>query len=209
MSNIYWIGGSPCAGKTTISEIIGQEFGWQVYHIDRHIESYLKRADEYKHPNLSYYRKIGLRNFLLLDAETQLESVIGMSHEQFAFILEDIAELDDNRPILVEGANLLATDILNQGASAQHCQWMIPTQTFQLEVYPKRGSWVQDVLRHHFEPDEAIIAFENWMERDAMMATWTANEAHRLNINVITVDGSISLLDNAETVMHHFGLLQD
>jgi len=206
MAEIFWLGGSPCAGKTTISHIIGQEFGWHIYHIDRYVESYLQRAGKKKHPHLTAYKKMGLKDFLLQDPQIQMQQVIGMSHEQFAFILDDLAEIEA-KTILVEGANLLAKDVAKQIKSESHAMWMTPTEEFQLETYPKRGSWVQDVLRHNYEGDEGIIAFERWMERDAGIAKWTAEEAEKQGIPVIVVDGSLSLLDNAEIVMQHFGLM--
>lgn len=208
MPQINWISGSPCAGKTTISQIIGQEFGWQVYHVDRNFERYLQRANSEEHPHLIQYKNMGLQRFLLQDPQWQLEQIIGISKEQFKFILEDIADLPDDNPILVEGANILAEDVIQQIETPSHAMWLVPTETFQLETYPKRGSWVQDVLRHHFNPDEAILAFERWMQRDALMAKWTANEAEMRQIPVILVDGSTTLLDNAEIVMWHFGLLK-
>lgn len=208
MPQINWIGGSPCAGKTTISHIIGQEFGWQIYHIDRNFERYLQRANAVQHPHLIQYKNMGLQQFLLQDPYWQLEQVKGISKEQFEFILEDIAELPVDKPILVEGANLRVADVIQQIQTPSQAIWLVPTEAFQLETYPKRGSWVQDVLRHHYEPDDAIVAFERWMQRDALMAEWTANEAESQEIPVIRVDGSVSLLDNAEIVMRHFGLLE-
>lgn len=206
MRAVYWIGGSPCAGKTTISHIIGQQFGWTIYHIDRHIETYLQRANPENHPHLIAYQQMGLQKFLLQDPQWQMQQVIGMSREQFGFILEDIAELDSDSPILVEGATLLAEDVIRQIQSVSQAIWIVPTEIFQLETYPKRGSWVQDVLRHYYDSQEAITAFERWMERDALMALWTAKEAENLDIPVIVVDGSVSLLDNAEIVMNHLNL---
>jgi hypothetical protein len=208
MQHVYWLGGSPCAGKTTISHIIAQEFGWQTYHIDREVESYLERADSQKHPHLSAYKEMGLQRFLLQPAQAQLEIVLGMSHEQFTFILEDLSKFPEDLPILVEGANLRPHDVAPHLPDSSHALWLVPTEEFQLEVYPKRGTWVQDVLRHHFEDDSRVDVFEQWMERDALMARWAEKAATDLGIRVIVVDGSASLLDNAELVMKHFGLLR-
>lgn len=212
MMGLYWIGGSPCAGKTTISEIIAQEFNWLVYSIDRYFETYLARATPDEHPFLTSYKTMGLKHFLLQPAESQLDQVTGISYEQFDFILADIQtlqETDPTRPILVEGSNILAKQVAKQLQTINQTIWLVPTEDFQLETYPTRGSWVQDVLRHHYEPDDGILAFERWMERDAQWAKQTASQAKTHNIPVITVDGSVPLLDNAESVMRHFGLLSD
>jgi hypothetical protein len=208
MKHLYWLGGSPCAGKTTISHIIAQEFGWQTYHIDREVEHYLERANKQSQPNLAAYREMGLKRFLLLSAKEQLDIVLGMSQEQFAFILEDIAQFPEDVPVLVEGANLRPQDVAPIMSDNSHALWLVPTEEFQLDVYPRRGTWVQDVLRHNFEDDTKVDVFEQWMERDAMMARWAAKSAESVGIRVIIVDGSVSLLDNAEIVMKHFGLLE-
>lgn len=209
---VYWIGGSPCAGKTTISNIIAQEFGWLVYSIDRYFETYLQRADSNKHPHLTAYSQLGLKQFLLQDPQKQLEQIIGMSQEQFEFILDDLAQLKVDNPeniILVEGSNILADSVSSQIASPKQAMWIVPTETFQLETYPKRGSWVQGVLRHHYQAEEGIIAFERWMERDANWAKFTASKARKHNIPVLIVDGSTSLLDNTEMIMRYFDLLDE
>lgn len=208
MKHVYWMGGSPCAGKTTIAQIIAQEYGWQVYHIDRHVESYLNRAEPEKHPFLTSYTQIGLQKFLPLPPEDQLERVKNMSTEQFQFILEDIAEMASDKPILVEGANMRVEDVASMMADTSHAIWLVPTEAFQLEVYPRRGTWVHDVLRHHFAEDERVDVFERWMQRDILMAQWTAAQARLHNIQVILVDGEKSLLENAETVMKCFKLIK-
>lgn len=207
MQHIYFLGGSPCAGKTTISHIIAQEFGWQIYHIDREVESYLERADKQAHPYLSSYKDLGLKRFLLLPAKEQLDMVLGMSQEQFAFVLEDIAQFPNDIPTLVEGANIRPQEVAQSLPNLAHALWLVPTEEFQLDVYPRRGTWVQDVLRHNFEDDARVDVFEQWMERDAMMARWAAQSAENLGIRVIVVDGSTTLLENAELVMKHFGLI--
>lgn len=207
MNHVYWMGGSPCAGKTTIAQIIAQEYGWQIYHIDRHVESYLERADPEKHPFLSSYKQIGLKKFLPLNPEEQLERVKNMSAEQFQFILDDIAELESDTPILVEGANLRAEDVARTALDISHAVWLVPTEEFQLEVYPHRGTWVHDVLRFHFAEDERVDVFDRWMQRDSLMAIWTAEQAKLHHIQLIVVDGEKSLLENAELVLNCFKLI--
>ncbi|MEL6306861.1 MAG: hypothetical protein AAFN11_12875 [Chloroflexota bacterium] len=209
MNQVYWMGGAPCAGKTTISHIISQEFGWYVYHIDRHIESYLRRATADVHPALTTYKKMGLQKFLLQTSDIQFEQVVAMHHEQVAFIEADIAELrqEIETPILVEGANLIPDKIAQKQASPKHSIWLVPTEKFLLDTYPKRGNWVQEVLRRYEKADDGVQAFENWMMRDARFAGHIAHHVQAQSMTLITVDGSVSLLDNAEIAMRHFGLL--
>lgn len=211
MTRIYWMGGAPCAGKTTISHIISQEFGWHIYHVDRHIEKYLHRAIENAHPALTAYKKMGLQKFLLQTPQAQLDHVIAMHHEQATFMHADIAELteDIETPILVEGATLIPDDIAQKQASPQHSIWLVPTEQFLLHTYPKRGSWVQEVLRRYEKSEKGVQAFENWMMRDAQFARHITQQVQPYAMKLLTVDGTRPLLDNAEIVMRHFGLLDD
>lgn len=206
MEHVYWIGGSPCAGKTTITSIIAQELGWQTYHLDRHVESYLERATE-QHPYLQRYKQIGMLHFLNRPAQTQLQDVLGMSGEQFTFLLSDVRARPKQPPLLVEGANMLPQDVVRVSATVERIIWLVPSEDFLLDTYPRRGQWVQDVLRQYPTEAERLTVFDHWMERDALMAQWTAQAARDLGIRVITVNGKRTLLENTELVATHFGLL--
>lgn len=206
MQHVYWIGGSPCAGKTTIAHIIAQEYGWQTIHLDRHMEEYLQRAKEEQHPTLARYRKDGLQMFLSQTAEEQFSAVQQLSHEQFEFILDTIRQFDSDSPILVEGANILASDVIRVVSELNHVVWLVPTEEFQLQTYPRRGTWVLDVLRQNFPEEQRVDVFEQWMLRDTLMAEWTANQARMHNIPVRIVDGTLTIRENAQFVGQHFGL---
>ena len=206
MQQVYWMGGSPCAGKTTIAHILAQEYGWQTYHIDRHVETYLKDATDQAQPTLCAYRRGGLRAFLSDPPQKQLEAVQAISHEQFSFILAAVRKMDDSAPILIEGANMLVQDVLSAAVDLAHIIWLVPTEEFLLRAYPRRGTWVQDVLRQNFPEEQRLEIFDHWMLRDSMMAEWTANEARKHDVAVITVDGSQSIRENAALVAHYFGL---
>jgi len=206
MAAIYWMGGSPCAGKTTISQIIAQEFGWKVHSLDRHVEEYLHRANPDQHSALIEYNSLGLKSFLSLPAEEQLQLIWRMSAEWFQFLWADARNLLSDAPVLVEGSNIRPQDVMATGVEFDQVIWLTPTEDFLLEAYPRRGAWVQDVLAQ-VAPEEQIDVFEQWMLRDTMHARQTSAQAQQLGFRTLLVDGSTPLLDNAEMVMRHFGLI--
>lgn len=205
--NIYWIGGSPCAGKTTIAGILGQEYDLQLYHVDRHVEDYFQRADPEKHPHITRYNQIGLKHFLQIPAGEQLREVLGISTEQFPFVLQDVRRMQQmsKKAVLIEGANIRPQDVANIVEDVQRVFWLVPTEDFLLETYPRRGQWVGDVLRQYFADGERVDVFHNWMLRDTLHARWTAREAAAHGFRVLWVDGSTSVIDNAGIVADHFG----
>ena len=38
LSHVYWLGGGPCSGKTTVSDVIGTRRDVLAYHVDQHRE---------------------------------------------------------------------------------------------------------------------------------------------------------------------------
>lgn len=40
LDNIYWIGGSPCAGKTSISEMLVEKYGFTLYRCDDYLDKH-------------------------------------------------------------------------------------------------------------------------------------------------------------------------
>ncbi len=41
MSSVYWLGGSTCAGKTTIANILSENYGFTVYHCDEYLGTHM------------------------------------------------------------------------------------------------------------------------------------------------------------------------
>jgi broad-specificity NMP kinase len=37
-NSVFWLGGSPCAGKSSISERLASDFGLDIYHVDEAFE---------------------------------------------------------------------------------------------------------------------------------------------------------------------------
>ena len=207
LTQVYWLGGSPCAGKTTIAAIIAQEHGWQVYHLDRYIDSYLQRADPDQHPHITRYKHTGLKQFLALPYQEQFQRVLGLSMEYIHFVLADIDDMPDDVPILVEGSNLRLQDVVRYLPDVHHALWMTPTEDFLFRTYPKRGTWVQDVLRHYYPEEQRHDIFAQWMLRDARHAQWASEQAREHDIRLIVVDGKHPIRHNAALVEQHFGLV--
>ncbi len=57
LENVFWLGGSPCAGKSSISEIIASRFGLDVCHVDETFEAHEQRCDPLRHPALTKWSK--------------------------------------------------------------------------------------------------------------------------------------------------------
>lgn len=171
LSHIYWIGGSPCAGKTTIARKLAAEYSFTYYKCDDCYDDHMSRSTP---DQQSYMYKIKdqtwdqvwSKQFCSLSVEEQIEDVIRVYEEQFSLILEDLLSRPKTTPILVEGAALLPNLVAPLLTDLNHAIWIVSTPEFQVEHYKKR-EWIHRILKQY---DDSDLVFSNWMERDSGFA---------------------------------------
>ena len=201
--NIYWIGGSPCSGKSSIAELLCSAFGFAYYKCDDHLERYIKIGADQNIEIMKKYNTMNMdQTWLERHVEEQVEDEIAFYKEAFAIISNDIIKDFGNRDVVVEGAAILPELIKANHIHVKNYVCMVPTEDFQLENYKKR-EWVHDYLKPCSNPD---LAFENWMARDIRFAERMLEKAKAYDMNYIVVDGSKSIEENYKEVLKAFDL---
>lgn len=71
---------------------------------------------------------------------------------------------------------------------------------FQRKNYSQL-EWVRGILE---QCDNSEVAFHNWMQRDAEFARWLKAEVNVLGMELMQVDGTHTIEDNAMAVATHF-----
>lgn len=199
---IYWIGGSPCSGKSTIAKLLTDKYDFTYYNCDEAYHNHLKRCRSELHPIMTKLKDLSLNDIFSRPVDQQVKEVIKFYHEEFEFILEDITSISLNKPILVEGAALLPENVSPLLHTKNHGAWLIPTAKFQVEQYSKRD-WIQSILEECRTPKQS---FENWMNRDIEFAHFINKDAQDRGLKIIVVDGSTTLEENLAIVEEHFKL---
>lgn len=202
LENVFWLGGSPCAGKSSISEIIASRFGFDVYHVDEAFEVHAQRFDPIRHPTLAKWSASSWNQRWMQPLDRLVQDVIACYQEHFTLILEDVFSLP-NRPLLVEGTALLPRQVTRVLSRESRAIWLIPTTDFQRAHYSERD-WARRVVAQCSNPD---LAFHNWMERDIRFAKWVKAEASVLQLPLLSIDRNRTIEENAEAVAGHFHLV--
>ena len=202
LSHVYWIGGSPCAGKSTIAQTLADRYNLHYYQCDAWFDTHQQRAQPDRQPLL--YRLAGMScdEIWLPPVAAQIAREIAIYREEFAMILADLQALPRTQPILAEGAALLPALVVKQLAQLRHAIWITPTPAFQRFHYAQRP-WIHDVVRTCSDP---VLAFDNWMARDEAFAQVVNEQAMTLGLPLLIVDGSRSLLENMAFVEERLGL---
>lgn len=195
----YWIGGSPCAGKSSIAALLAARHGLRHFECDAGASSRMDRMAGLGLPAYDQLAALDTCARLARPPEWQVELEVAFYGEQFRFLLD---ELPDEVPLLVEGADLLPALLAGAGVPLDRSVWIVPTAGFQLRHYADRP-WVGPYLATC--PDPAA-AFDSWMQRDVGYARHVRTTAEQLGGRVITVDGRHPLEQTASLVEQHFGL---
>jgi hypothetical protein len=201
--NVYWIGGSPCSGKSSVADAIAARHCLGQYNCDEAYERHRTMTTADRFPVFYRLHVASAEDlWVLRSVEQQVAEEIQLYREEFPLILEDLEALFADGQMVAEGAALLPELIAGLGVHCERAVWIVPTEAFQREHYARRA-WRHDVVKDCSDPDRA---WENWMARDAGFALAVAEQARSLGFKVLTTDGTRSIDDAVRLVEAHFGL---
>lgn len=200
--DIYWIGGSPCSGKSTVVDLLREKYGFDDFRCDSYMYAHMGKADPDNQPIMSKLSRMSWDEIWMRPVELLIEEELAFYHEEFPMLLEEIERNKDGKPLLVEG-NALLPDLLEAaGIDHQRIIYLIPSRDFQVSHYAKRA-WKEEILKDCVSPEQAI---QNWMDRDAGFGDKVFGRAVELDIRAIRVHAGLPLEEVAKTVENHFGL---
>lgn len=201
LAQMYWINGSVCAGKTTVSEEISKIMNWNIYHCDAWLDKHRNKASPKKHPNFYKISRITGDELWLRPLEEQIATEDISADEEFELALEDLKKIlkEDSRPLLFDGF-VTPKKLLPLLPSKNHAFYLIATEEFQLHHYSQRP-WIDEVLA---KTSNKQLAWHNWMQRDLAAARSLEKQVKKTSTPWLSVDGSISLQETIDHIIKHF-----
>jgi adenylate kinase family enzyme len=200
-NNVYWIGGAPDTGKSTVANIIAERHNAEVYHYDRtdlqHHEELAKTDPE-------------VRRFLdasmderWLDARPDelAHRALKSFRDRFPLVIQDLAPMLSERPIIVEGFGFLPSLLQPLLPSADHAAFVIPSSKFKHESMLRRGK-----PSFANQTRDAERTRRNLIDRDEILARQYQAEAERGSYLLITIDGAELPEQIVHQLEHHFKL---
>lgn len=204
LGHAYWMGGSPCAGKSSIAELLAREFGLQIFNVDKAFnQKHRHHLDPRRQPTLHKWVTSPWADLWMQPAEMLLTEAKASYAEHFGLIVADVSAMPSETQILVEGTALLPDRVNSLQVAYNRAIWLVPTEEFQRTYYPSRGDWVNQILAQCRDPD---LALQNWMDRDVAFAKWVIDRTQALGYRVVEIDGTSSIEAYAALVAGHFQL---
>ncbi len=201
MANIYYIGGSPCSGKSTVTEILAAKYHLFYFKVDDFIDKYLKMGASKGYEICKKQDSLRADEIWMREPVLQCQEELLYYKETFAFVLEDLMQIKE-KDIITEGAAYLPELMRKLNISNNRYISITPTRDFQISHYKKR-EWISFVLEGCSDKEKA---FSNWMERDILFAKEVQKQCIKENYVSIINDGNIEVDEYVHRIAAHFGL---
>ncbi|SHI77552.1 GNAT family N-acetyltransferase [Pseudobutyrivibrio xylanivorans] len=136
LRNVYFVTGTPCGGKTTISRALGKKYGIPVYDIDEMFPRHQAIADDIHQPNMrKQFRDAD--EFFGRSVEEYKAWLLGNLREQIDFIILDLMKLSQNGPIICDCH--FTMEQIEQFSDPSRAVFMITDPTDLVETYCDRS----------------------------------------------------------------------
>lgn len=201
MRKTYYIGGSPCSGKSTIAEIVSKKYGLYYFKVDDFLDKYTKMGESKGYEVCKKQESMNPEQIWMRDSLLQCTEELSFYEEIFEFVLADLEKIEA-KGILTEGAAYLPKLMKKLSISKDRYLAITPTKDFQISHYTQR-EWVPYVLEGCSDKEKA---FSNWMNRDIMFAQEVQRQCSEDQYVSIINDGSIEIDELVDIVVSHFGL---
>lgn len=200
MKKVYFVGGSPCAGKSTICEIIAKKYNLYYFKVDDYLDKYMKmvalNGKSFCKKNLSMTNEeIWMRNPMI-----QKNEEFSIYKEIFDSIIRELEQINCDKNIITEGCAYIPSLMKELGIAENMYLAIIPTKEFQIFHYEKR-KYVPKMLSGCSDKTKA---FQNWMERDFLFSKEIERQCREEKFRVMINDGKTDLDDMINEVVTHF-----
>ena len=101
LKNVYFITGTPCGGKTTVSRLLSSMYGITLYDIDSMYDTHRAASDKEHQPCMNTVFA-DADAFFGRNTDEYLNWLKGVTKEQLSFILLDLIRLSADSPVICD-----------------------------------------------------------------------------------------------------------
>lgn len=198
---VYYIGSSPCSGKSTVAEALAARYGLTYFKADDFLDDLIAGGAAAGLPVCERIRRMTAEETWMRAPEVQCREELDFYAEVHSLLMQRLNTLE-SAAVVAEGACFLPQLMHDLGIPPQCYIAITPSRDFQVSHYRERP-WVPHILRDY---SDRGAAFANWMARDSLFAGEVRRQCARLGYASLQTDGSVGEADRLAQVACHFGL---
>lgn len=185
LEHVYWIGGAPGAGKSTIARRLASQYGFQLYATDDVMSDHARRTTPAGSPYLTKFMSMDMdERWLNRTPGAMLETFHWFRGEGFSLIVEDLLVLPQGSGVIAEGFRLLPHLVEPLLTERWNAVWLLPTPDFAQKAFECRdAAW--SIAGKTSDPARAR---ENLVQRDRMFTDRLREDTKRLGLATVEVD---------------------
>ncbi len=201
LAHVLWIGGGTDTGKTTVAEALVKRYGLQSYNFDRNEHSHIERrilAGDFQGPQ-NLFEMTPDEMWIDQSPAEMASGVIRGWSRRVDFVLEDLLAMPKMPLILAEGPGFFPAVIEPLLSTRQQAIWLVPAPSFKRQIAIQRG---KPSVRN--ETRDPALATENIIARDLLVTQHVQQEATRLGLPWLEINGTQTVDEVITIVEKHF-----
>jgi 2-phosphoglycerate kinase len=203
LDHVRWVGGGSGAGKTTLTRLLADRFGLDLYSTDAMIGAHSERLGATDAPLLERFRRMSMdERWVEHDPVTMYASFPWFHGEGFNLLIEDLRQMPTDRLVLIEGFRLLPDLVRPHVSNPSNAVWLVPTADFRRAAFKTRREadafWMRTT-----DPAQAL---RNLLERDRLFSNKIVSDAARRGLEALHIDGQRTADSVATELALRFGL---
>lgn len=207
LAHVLWIGGSPCAGKSTVSHTLARIYVFVDYHLDAWAQNHFARRVAAGDTEAAAFLKMNMRQrWVERPVEELTREVILSWTRECDLAVADLLALPRENVIIAEG-NFFPACVAPYLSSPNQAIWLVPTDEFCERG--RRARWAELAVRQKrhgvYEEDVDMEQRQkNIIARDWQLARYVKQQAEEYSLTVHEIDGSLSRDEQTALVERHF-----
>jgi shikimate kinase len=199
LAHVLWIGGATDAGKTTISRMIAERYGFQRYDYDQNDLPQMTRLAETNATHHAFLAASMDERWVQPEPEDLLKRELECFQDRFRLVIEELLILPKAPVIVAEGFGLTPELLWPLLSDRRQAIWLVPTEAFKWASMRRRN---KPTFRD--QTSDPARATWNLFQRDMLLADHVKAEAQARGLTVWEVDGSRSAEETATLIEEHF-----
>lgn len=195
LNSVLWVGGSTCAGKTSVALHLAERHGLNLYLRDEREPKHAEDVDRDRYPNYARWSAMSLdERWAVSSVDELVADTLALGPEVLEMTLDDVRR--EPRPVLVEGFQIYPDLVAVHLPTPHHAVFLVATPAFRRSTHFSRPhAWATPSRTS--DPDRAQ---QKRLERDDRVGEHVLASARWHGLKAIEIDGRRELAGIASEV---------